>query len=359
MSKISILIVDRAVVARRLVAEVLARDPALEVVGTAPNGNIALAKIAQLNPDLLVVSARESSKEDLETLNVLRRAHPLLPVVEHGGQLRSDFSSGSDTRLGLPDCNGNDGTDEVLQRLGEQLIPRIKLSYERNLATGRTSPAPPPLANAAGKPDGWNSALRRRIEIVAIGASTGGPKALAALLSSLPATFPVPIVIVQHMLPSFTSSLANQLTSQSTLPVWEAISESTLLPGQAWIAPGDHHLELERSVETVRLRLQQGPPEQSCRPSVNVLFRSVAQAYGAGALGVVLTGMGQDGLDGCARMREAGGQILAQDEATSVVWGMPGAVARAGLADAVLPLELLGAEIQRRVRRDRPLSFHG
>jgi two-component system chemotaxis response regulator CheB len=165
---------------------------------------------------------------------------------------------------------------------------------------------------------------------------------------------------VQHMPAAFTGLLAERLASRSAIGVGEATLGDALQPGHAWISPGDFHMELTRDAQqTVRLRLHQGPPENSCRPAVDVLFRSVAEMYGAHALAVVLTGMGQDGLRGCECIREVGGQVLAQDEATSVVWGMPGLVARAGLADLVLPLDQLGPEIVRRIRKGRSLSFSG
>ncbi len=185
---------------------------------------------------------------------------------------------------------------------------------------------------------------------MAIGVSTGGPKALATLLPGLAKNFPVPVLIVQHMPPLFTRMLAERLAAVSGFTTREGENGALLLPGEVWVAPGGLHLELERSGTTVRLRTQDGPPENSCRPAVDVLFRSVALLYGSRTLAVVLTGMGQDGLRGCERIREAGGQVLAQDEASSVVWGMPGAVSQAGLANRVLPLSQLAFEINRRVQ---------
>jgi two-component system chemotaxis response regulator CheB len=188
------------------------------------------------------------------------------------------------------------------------------------------------------------------LQVLAIGSSTGGPNALAEIVPRLPADFPVPIVLVQHMPPMFTRLLAERLTAQSAIRVQEGVSGAVLQPGQAWIAPGDHHLIVVRDGTQVRLLVHQDPPENSCRPAVDVLLRSVARTYGPNSLTVILTGMGQDGLRGCELLREAGGQILAQDEVTSVVWGMPGYVARAGLADRVLPLNLVADEVLRRVR---------
>jgi two-component system chemotaxis response regulator CheB len=185
---------------------------------------------------------------------------------------------------------------------------------------------------------------------VVLGTSTGGPNALAQVFSRLPADLPVPVLIVQHMPPMFTRLLAERLSAEYLVPVQEGVSGTMVQPGRAWIAPGDHHMIVVRDGGQVRLLVHQDPPENSCRPAVDVLLRSVATTYGPDSLTVIMTGMGQDGLRGCQAIREVGGQIVVQDEATSVVWGMPGYVARAGLADRVLPLALIGDEIVRRVR---------
>ena len=198
-----------------------------------------------------------------------------------------------------------------------------------------------------------------RVEAVVIGVSTGGPAALTTLLAAFPPDLSVPTLIVQHMPPMFTRLLAERLAVQTALRVREGEDGATVRTEDAWLAPGNQHMEVLREAAAVRLRLQQGPPENSCRPSVDVLFRSAAAVYGSGVLAVVLTGMGQDGLRGCEAIRAAGGQVIVQDEATSVVWGMPGAVARAGLADKILPLEQLGPEIVRRVRLGRSSSYAG
>ena len=189
--------------------------------------------------------------------------------------------------------------------------------------------------------------------MVAIGTSTGGPNALAEVFAGFPANFSVPIVLVQHMPPMFTRLLAERLTAQSRVKVEEGRSGGVLRPGHVWIAPGDYHMIVVRNAGQVRILIHQDPPENSCRPAVDVLFRSVAQTFGPNALAVILTGMGQDGFRGCEAIREAGGQVLAQDEATSVVWGMPGFVARAGIADRVLPLAMIAPEVVRRVQVGR------
>jgi two-component system chemotaxis response regulator CheB len=240
------------------------------------------------------------------------------------------------------------GLEASLAVIREQLIPKIKAlcapAGQPARGPSLQARATQPKCAASRQPPGPAAVL-------AIGASTGGPNALAELLRPLPADFPVPIVIAQHMPPMFTRLLAERLSAQFSIPVREGASGTVLKPGHAWIAPGDHHMVVVRDGLQIRLRLHQEPPENSCRPAVDVLLRSVAGTFGSGTLAVILTGMGQDGLRGCEAIREAGGQILAQDEGSSVVWGMPGCVARAGLADRVLPLALMADEIQRRTQK--------
>jgi two-component system chemotaxis response regulator CheB len=342
MPKIRVLIVDDAVVFRRLLSETLAADPALEVAGTAANGRIALAKMPQLNPDLVVLDVEMPEMDGLATLAELRKAYPRLPVImfsaltERGAAATLDaLALGASDYFTKPATEGMAASLEVVR---EQLIPKIK-------ALCAAPPAPRPCVAAPPAPS-----AKAPVEAVAVAASTGGPNALAELFAALPRDFPVPLLIVQHMPPMFTRLLAERLTAQGGIPVEEGRTGALVQPGRAWIAPGDHHMIVTRDGTQARLLLHQDPPENSCRPAADVLLRSVARAYGPRALAVVLTGMGQDGLRGCEAVREAGGQALAQDEATSVVWGMPGFVARAGLADRVLPLSLIGGEIVQRVR---------
>jgi two-component system chemotaxis response regulator CheB len=192
-----------------------------------------------------------------------------------------------------------------------------------------------------------------RIEIVAIGTSTGGPNALAEVLPRIKKDFPVPTVVVQHMPPIFTRLLGERLATCSAIAVAEGVNGAKLAPAQAWIAPGDFHMKVVETGLDYRLRLNQAAPENSCRPSVDVLFRSVAGAYGAKVLGVVMTGMGSDGVQGAQAIRDAGGEVIVQDQHSSVVWGMPGLVHAAGLADAAYPLDRLADEITRRVLQSR------
>ena len=196
----------------------------------------------------------------------------------------------------------------------------------------------------------------RRVDAVVIGISTGGPKALTEMLPRLPADLAVPVLVVQHMPPLFTKALADRLDSLSSLRVAEAAEGDVVEPGSVLIAPGDRHLLVARTAGSVVAHLTEDPPENSCRPAADPLFRSAARVWGPGVLAVVMTGMGHDGCIGAGVVRENGGSVLAQDEATSVVWGMPGFVARAGLADAVVSLDEIAPEITARVARNRILG---
>lgn len=362
MRKIRVLVVDDAVVVRRMLADILSSDPALEVAGAAANGRIALARIPQVNPDAVILDVEMPEMDGLETLKALRQTYPFLPVImfstltQRGAAATLDaLSLGANDYVTKPANVGS--AHQAIEQIRTQLIPKIKAfcgkaaGIESPLITRMTKPAISVVRPMAKMPHRTS-----RVEVVAIGVSTGGPNALNELVPEFSSDFPVPIVIVQHMPPVFTKLLAERLGARANISVEEGAPGQVLRGGHAFLAPGNYHMIVRREEQTVRIRTNQDPAENSCRPAVDVLFRSVAETYGAGALGVVMTGMGQDGLRGSERIREAGGQVLAQDEATSVVWGMPGFVANAGLADKVLPLQELGSEIIRRVRAGQALS---
>lgn len=358
MPKIRILIVDDSVVVRRMVNDVLAADPQLEVAGTAANGRIALAKIPQVNPDIVILDVEMPELDGIGTLVGIRKMLPTLPVImystltQRGAEATLEaLSRGATDYVTKPSNVGS--AAQGLECIRTQLIPKIKALCGRVLGASFTSP-PVTLASKMVPPRLALPRREERIDVVAIGVSTGGPNALAILMPTLPHDFPVPVVIVQHMPPVFTHLLAERLAAKSQIDVREGFPGAILKPGCAWIAPGDYHMIVASDHNQVMLRTYQGPPENSCRPAVDALFRSVAEVYKPHGLAVVMTGMGQDGLRGCEHIRESGGQILAQDQASSVVWGMPGFVANAGLADRVLPLDQLGMEIIRRVRNGRP-----
>jgi two-component system chemotaxis response regulator CheB len=296
--------------------------------------------------------------DGLQTLQAIRAVRPTLPVImfsaltERGARTTLDaLALGATDYITKPANAGSAGL--ARQRVREELIPRIKALCPRAVVPAATSfeprlAAPHPQAETTGGSE---------VDIVAIGVSTGGPNALASIMPQIPRDFPVPIVIVQHMPPLFTKFLADRLTVIGNLPVAEARHGAALTPGSVWIAPGDWHMTVERGADGMTIRTSQAPPENSCRPAVDVLFRSVVAAYGRRVLAVVLTGMGQDGLRGCELIHEAGGQVIVQDESSSVVWGMPGYVAHAGLAQRVLPLDQMATEIVRRTVRPSPVRL--
>ena len=348
MGKIRVLIVDDAVVVRRIVADVLSADPDIEVVGTAANGRLALAKLAQLAPDLVTLDIEMPELDGLETLVELRKTHPRLPVImfstltERGASATLEaLARGATDYVTKP---ANVGSVTLAQeRIREELIPKIRALCGR---VRLTKPAPPPVPRTPPLPS--RPVLPVRVDLLVVGVSTGGPNALTAILPALPREFPVPIVIVQHMPPLFTRFLAERLDGLSELTIREGEEGGLLEPGTAWLAPGSSHMVLRKDSEQLRLSLNQDPPENSCRPAVDPLFRSAAALCGNRTLALILTGMGQDGLRGAEEICRVGGRIVAQDEGSSVVWGMPGAVATAGLADAVLPLDAIAADLMQR-----------
>lgn len=362
MPKIRILIVDDSVVIRRMLMDALASDPAFEIAGTAANGHIALSKIPQCNPDIVTLDVEMPEMDGIACLRELRKAYPKLPVImfstltERGASATLDaLSLGANDYVTKPANVG--GMDTALKRVRAELIPKIKGLCAPSAAQAPAATFQPKAPSVGIKPpQGVATSSGRpavRLDVVAIGISTGGPNALGDLIPELPEGFPVPVVIVQHMPPIFTRFLAERLASRSKVSVVEGSDGQALIPGQVVIAPGDYHMTVRRQGLKVVIATNQQPPENSCRPAVDVLFRSVAAAFGAHALGIIMTGMGQDGLRGSQNIYEAGGQILAQDQSTSVVWGMPGFVAEAGLADKVLPLGELAPEIVRRVDQFR------
>lgn len=356
MTPIRVLVVDDSVVIRKVLSGALSSDRALEVVGTASDGRIALVKIPLLNPDLVTLDIEMPVMDGLETLAAMRKLYPKLPVImfstltERGAAATLDaLSLGASDYATKPSNTGSPAV--AMERIRTELIPRIKALCGVASLKVKPPPAAPPQLKVRAR-------TNPRIEIVAIGTSTGGPNALAEVLPMIPNDFPVPIVVVQHMPPIFTRLLAERLASRSAIPVEEGSAGVVLSPGRAWIAPGNFHMKVIRSGMSWRLDLNQAPPENSCRPAVDVLFRSVAQAYGANVLGVVMTGMGADGVRGAQHIREAGGEVIIQDEASAVVWGMPGLVYAAGQADAVYPLDRLAEEITRRVLQSRASHPH-
>ena len=367
---------------RRLITSALTTDPSIEVVGVAASGRLALQRIAELDPDVVTLDVEMPEMTGLEALVALRAAGCHVPVLMlssltvRGALVTIDcLVAGADDYAAKPSHAAN--AEAATAQLATELVRKVKAlaSRPRPGRPGRPGPftdhddapssraIPPSAASAASPPSSSAPAAsaslafprtsREPVSLVAIGTSTGGPVALAEVLRGLASTLPVPIVVVQHMPPVFTKYLADRLTAELGFPVHEAQDGDRLTAGAAWLAPGDFHMEVQRDGTRVVARLHQGPAVNSCRPSVDVLFRSVAAVYGGGALAVVLTGMGDDGRRGCEWLKREGASVIAQDEASSVVWGMPGSVVKAGLADDILPLAEVAAAIRRRVAARR------
>jgi two-component system chemotaxis response regulator CheB len=346
-----VLIVDDAVVVRKVLSDTLSQDPYLEVVGTASNGRIALSKFPTLKPDIVLLDIEMPEMDGLETVRELRKIDRRVPIVmfstltERGAEATLEaLSLGATDYITKP---SNSDMAETLDTVSNELLPKIRALCKLPEVAIPSEPGRQPMATAQVTRRQHKPPLLTPVHVVAIGVSTGGPDALARLLPTLPASLPVPVLIAQHMPPIFTAMLAARLSAKSALKVRECKSGESPTPGCAYIAPGDFHMVVDSSNGTPHLRTHGGPRENFCRPSVDVLFRSVAKVYGARTLAVILTGMGQDGLKGCEVLCGLGARIVAQDEATSVVWGMPGLVARAGLADKVVPLDQISAEIVR------------
>jgi len=365
-----VFIVDDSAVMRSLLRSVVSTDPALEVAGTASDGRSALNSLALLEPDLVLLDVEMPVMDGLATLKAMRDRAPKLPIImcsaltQRGARVTIEaLAAGASDYVAKP--AGQESRETATQALVHELIPKIRALTARRMQSAGWPTAfaahigAAPVADATrrllfpGLPPPRPAAQRISCvapSVLAIGVSTGGPAALDVLLPALPASFRLPVLVVQHMPEIFTRQLAERLNTRCALHVREAEEALPVVAGNIYIARGNWHMRLLQAAAhgaPPALHLTQEPPENHCRPAVDVLFRSVAQHYGASTLAIMLTGMGSDGLAGCHTLHQLGATILAQDEATSAVWGMPGSVVHAGLAHAVLPLPALAHEILR------------
>ncbi|MDN4472349.1 protein-glutamate methylesterase/protein-glutamine glutaminase [Demequina zhanjiangensis] len=330
MATIKVLVVDDSVVVRRIVTDALSADNAIEVVGVAQNGSIALSKAAALKPDLITMDIEMPVMNGIETVTELRRRGVRTPIImfstltSHGASSTLDALAAGATDYVTKPTRVADPT-EAVGVIKEQLLPKIKALVGR------------PRMGAPARVAQHDGPVRRPRAVV-IGSSTGGPEALSKVVSALPGPLPVPVLVTQHMPPVFTAQLAARLDRIGPSRVVEAKAGDRLEPGTIYIAPGDYHLEVQSQGTLVKAVTHQGPQVNFCRPAVDVMFKSAVKVWGGDLLAVVLTGMGSDGRDACRDIKDAGGRVVVQDEPTSVVWGMPGAVATAGLAHQILPI---------------------
>ncbi len=382
MDKVRVLIVDDSAVMRKIIASALQKDPSIEIAGFAANGLQAIEAIQTCNPDVMTLDIEMPEMDGLTALREIRKENKYLPIImfsslTHKGAQAAvmALTAGASDYVGKP-ANATGGIDDAFKVLETELIPkiiglakRVKSRREREgLSANPQKPAPSmaakppvipkpiapvkPIASLASKiSKATSGVLARPAEAVCIGVSTGGPEALMQVFGAFNAPLSVPIFIVQHMPADFTALLAARLSATGVMTVKEAQEGEIAEPGIAYIAPGGFHMTVSRPGTKTIIHLNTEPPENSCRPAVDVLFRTAAEVYGNHLLAVMLTGMGYDGLKGSQVIKEKGGQVIAQDEATSVIWGMPGAVVQAGLADGVLPIDKITDEIIFRTRK--------
>ena len=342
-----VLVIDDSALARKVLSEILASDPEIEVVGTAPDARIALKKIQNLQPHVLTLDVEMPGMDGLTFLERLMKSQPLPVVMVSAYTQQGAPAALRALELGAVEVIGKpqSGLRAGMEEMAVPVIDTVKAAHRARLKSSKQLFLHPEVKRNADAVLPKLTLPHRsglREEVIAIGASTGGTEALLELLQPLPETMPG-IVVVQHMPPVFTKSFAERLNQQCRLEVKEAEEGDAVQSGRALIAPGDRHLLLEQAGRSYRARLQEGPLVNRHRPSVDVLFRSVAQVAGKQAIGVILTGMGDDGADGMREMRDSGAQNLAQDEASCVVFGMPKVAVERGGVDQVLSLEAMPA----------------
>jgi two-component system chemotaxis response regulator CheB len=350
---VRVLVVDDSMLFRKVVRDALALDPAIEVVGSASDGRAALEKIEQFKPDAITLDLEMPEVDGLGVLRQLReRPQPPSVIVVSAFTDAGAALTNQALRLGAFDfvlkpsgANINENRD----RLAADLLPKMRLLIERRQpVTDRTKAA-------AKRQPAVPTKVQERVpekppKVVAIGISTGGPSSLHEMLPKLSADLPVPVVIVQHMPAKFTRSLAEDLDRRAKVHVKEAEDGERLQAGTVYIAPGGRQIKIEAQLHSLKVRVTDDPPEKCCKPSVDYLFRSLADQVGARVLAVIMTGMGDDGAAGCQLLKQRGAHILAQDAASCVVYGMPRQVIESGLADMVRPLDGIAEAIEQAVR---------
>lgn len=341
---IRVMVVDDSAVVRGLIARALEADAAVSVVARAENGQAALAQLEHVEVDVIVLDLEMPVMDGMTALPLILSRRPGVRIIVAStltlcnARLCLDtLQAGASDYVSKPEGGGLVHAEEFHR----QLLAKVRALGGAPEPAGGAPPARP-----SPRPVPPPSAATVRPEVIAIGGSTGAPPALVQVFESLRGVS-LPILLTQHMPPMFTALLAEQLARAGDRPCREAVDGESVVQGRAYVAPGGWHMTVERSQGGPMIRLNQEPPEHFCRPAVDPLMRSVARTYGASARAVILTGMGSDGASGCAAVAEAGGRFVVQDEATSVVWGMPGAAARTGRAEAVLPLSRIGEWLKR------------
>jgi two-component system chemotaxis response regulator CheB len=351
MQRIRVLVVDDSAVICKIISDCFKSDPEIEICATAHSGLAALERFNECKPDVVTLDIEMPEMDGLETLRRIRATDTRTPVI-----MFSKFTSdGAVATLEALEIGANDfvakpytrdGAVTARQQVKSQLAVRIRSLGRAARGSGTTLHSANQAPSALSAP--------RPVDAVGIAVSTGGPKVLLQIVQHLLPELRVPIFITQHMPPVFTGLLAERLSSRGPLPAQEAGDGLAVSGGNIYIAPGDHHLEVERRGDGIVTRIHQGPHENSCRPSADVMFRSLAKTFGPNVLAIVMTGMGNDGKKGCEHLKAVGAGVIAQDQDSSIVWGMPRAVVTAGIADEVLTPMQIAARINRITQDEEP-----
>ena len=353
------MVVDDSAIVRGVVCRILQSDPDIEVVKSAANGQAALNAVKEQDIDVILLDVEMPVMDGLTALPLLIKAAPNTRIIMNSTLTRRNaavtiraLSQGAADFVAKPEAKSGLSSSE---EFASEIIRKVKA-----LAGAARRPATLPRPTLATKPtvatpkkglygDAQiilrNSPIPPRLGVLAIGSSTGGPQALLTLFEGFKHTPALPIMITQHMPPTFTAIMAEQIEKTSGIPSGEAKEGETVKPGHVYVAPGNYHMTVVKEDGQPVIRLNQGPPENFCRPAVDPMLRSLVEVYGGRTLVVILTGMGHDGLQGCQSIVEKGGLVLAQDEASSVVWGMPGAVATVGVCREILPIDRIGPRL--------------
>ena len=375
----SVMVVDDSATVRTLLQRIIEAEPGFKVIATARDGQLAVERCKELKPDIVTLDVEMPNMSGLEALPRLLEAHRSVAVLMCSSLTSRGAKETVEALLhGALDYitkpAGTGSYEESMSQFRTAIVPKLKALASRKRSIAALAPpslarpasssvdkagslrtaervSSPPKESSVRTPERTSLRPTRRTRVLALGSSTGGPVALSEMLQGLPASFPLPIVIAQHMPEIFTRLLAERLSDVSKFKVREAVAGEVLRAGEAWIAPGNFHMTVETNTsQQLCIGINSGTPVNSCRPSIDVLFESIAKCCGGDVICALLTGMGHDGRDGAKAIRQAGGQVLAQDEASSVVWGIPGAVVSAGLASGVYPLKQLPDQIMARLQ---------
>jgi two-component system, chemotaxis family, protein-glutamate methylesterase/glutaminase len=360
---VKVMIVDDSAVVRGFLTRILSSDPGIAVVFSAHNGEMAVGAVARHKPDIVLLDVEMPVMDGLTAIPLLLAASPKSRIImcstlttRNGATTLAAMQRGAVDCIAKPSAAGDIGQDDFRQQLLHKVrsiagagVSQVSASSALPAADSKAAllhPGLPRSVKLRGPVEGYAGKPR----VLAIGSSTGGPNALFKVIASF-SNFDIPIVLTQHMPPTFTRILAEHIANQTGVAAVEGEAGMPLLPGRVHVAPGGHHMRIVQRGADAAIALDDGPLENFCRPAVDPMLRSLIPVYGEKILALILTGMGQDGLRGARDLIARGGRVVAQDETTSVVWGMPGAVALDGLCSAVLPLDEIGPHIRKAVMR--------